>query len=244
LDYVLIRILIASIMLGTAAYFDLKSRRVSDRMWIIFAAIACIIYIFDPPADVQVLYLVVSALFTATLCGLAYKVGLFGGADVFALILVSILVPTNANYFHIIGEPILQLPITSLNILLDALILSMSQIVINVVHNLRYLQRSPNKLFEGFEHENRFHKVFAVLVGQKKTHDSVKYGFTIERSISATKFFDFSIKNAEHQEFASVEDGAWVSSATPFLAYICVAFVLVALGVDPISLISRLIVSR
>ncbi len=231
-------------MLGTAAYFDLKSRRVSDWIWIIFAAIACIIYIFDPPAEEQVLVVVVSILFTAGISGVAYKVGLFGGADVFALILVSILVPHNANYFHLIGEPILQLPIASLNILLAALILSMSQIVINIFHNLRYLQRSPNKLFEGFEHESRFHKLLAVVVGQKKTHGSVKYGFTIERSVSATKFFDFSIKNAEHQEFASIEDSAWVSLATPFLAYICVAFILTAIGVDPISLIGRLMVFR
>lgn len=238
MDYILVRILIVAAMLGSSAYFDLKTRRISDRVWIVFGLLACIIYIFDPPAEEQLPLIAISIVFTSSLSVIAYKVGLFGGADVFALILISVLVPSNVNYFHIpeVGA-VSQFPIASLTILLNGLLLSMSQSVINLVHNLHYWQRSSKNLFEGFEHETSFHKVVAVIIGQKKYPGAEKYGFSIEKSISNTKYFDFSIKDAEHHEFASKDESIWVSSAIPFLIYIFAGFVLTASGVDPFSII-------
>jgi archaeal preflagellin peptidase FlaK len=242
LDYILVRILVVLIMLGTSAYFDLRSRYVSDRVWIIFGVVAFIIYIIDPPVEEQIPYIILSVVFTTGLSGVAYKIGLFGGADVFALILVSVLVPINASYyFHAVGSPVLQSPIISLAILLNALVLSMSQLIINILYNLHYLQRASNRLFEGFEHETGLRKLLAVVIGQKKTQGSAKYGFSIEKSISGTKYFDFSLKNAEKRDFVSENESVWISSAMPFLVYVFAGFILTVIGIDIMALLSHLV---
>ena len=50
-DFELVRVALGLAMFGCACYFDVRSRSVSDLLWIIFAGAAGITYIFDFPSS-------------------------------------------------------------------------------------------------------------------------------------------------------------------------------------------------
>ena len=251
MEYSIVRILVIFAMLGLASYFDLKTRRIPDWIWIVFGVITVLIFIADLVPFADLLLVLISITMTGAISVAAYKFGLFGGADVFALVLLSALVPLHSanDYFHFTGidNPKLALPI--FDVLLNALVVSMSQIIYNVLHNTIFLMRNSSKsLFEGFEHESRIRKIMAIALSQKTSRASSKFGFTVEKTVGGTKYFDFSIKNAEHQtltyEYSQNEEDntMWVSAALPFLVFILSGFILHVLGIDIISLIFNIVV--
>lgn len=87
------RILASAAMLSAAAATDLKSRSVSDWLWIAFGALAAALYAVDfSPAD-RLPAFAVSMAVTSALSFAVYRAGLFRGADALALFVRSLLMP-------------------------------------------------------------------------------------------------------------------------------------------------------
>lgn len=231
-DFELVRVALALGMFACASYFDLRKRSVSDLLWIVFASIAGIIYIFDFPSTQG------EGILTATSIGLAaavsygiYRGGLFGGADMLALITFAAILPIydDSSLFGLIETPASFHPFSPLIVLTNAVILSMIQIFWNLLRNLAHKDR----LFEGLQHEPASKKIIAVMIGHRSA--SPKYAFSIERVVDGRRQFDFAPKPAETAEYETKKD-VWVTSATPFLVFMGAGLVTMLVAGDLLTL--------
>lgn len=234
-DFGMVRVVIGLAMFAIAAFFDLKKREVSDFLWIPFAAAAGLLYLFDFPSsfDEGILILVSMAITAAIAYGI-YWSGLFGGADMLALITFSGIMPVfdgtvlsdqTALAFHKFA-PII--------VLTNAIIFSMAHVIFNISRNLIHYSRHSGKLFDGLEHEPSMKKIFAMIVGHRSTNP--KFDFPIERMIDGKREFDFAIREAETAEYELRKD-VWVTSGIPYLVYFAVGFIMMILVGDLFAII-------
>lgn len=214
------RVALVLTMMVWAAVLDVRNRTVHDRFWIAFGAIGGLIYIFDLPTVPEAMMIGISLAFAVGMSFAAYRLGLFGGADAFAIIALAVILP-------IYTAPYMLHQIAPLTALTNAALCSLVQIPINAIRNLLYT-RSSKKLFVGFEDEPISRKAVAFLLGYRAAGAS-RFAFSMEKGVGKREF-DFSLKNAETEEFCKRAD-TWVTSAVPFLVYIAAgAFLMVFVG--------------
>ena len=230
-DFELVRVAIALAMFGCSCYFDLRNRSVSDLLWIIFAVAAGVVYIFDFPSSWnEGLAIITSMALAAGISYGIYRSGLFGGADMLALITFSAIVPlynfgplvslNASSSFH---------PFAPLIVLTNGVIFSVVQVLANLARNAVHRER----LFEGLQHEPTSRKIIAVLIGHRSANP--KYAFPIERVVQGKRRFDFGLMPAETAEYETRKD-VWVTSATPFLLFLAAGFVMMLIAGDLMSL--------
>lgn len=202
--------MLALIMLSIATTFDIWKREINDVLWIIFGAIAVILIFFEPNIDEFILNIGIS-LIIVPIALLIWRVGIFGGADAFGLIVLAALAPQLSLSENLV---------TPLTTLTNAVIISIVPILLNVFRNLFELSKHKN-IFEGFQ-ENRFKKISAIFLGYRAKNP--KYSFSIERIEGEHKKIDFSFHHAENSEFCTKPD-TWVTPGIPYILYITVGFV-------------------
>lgn len=210
-----LRIVAALAMLCMASAWDLRSRSVSDWLWIAFGAAAIALYVLDVPAaeDLPMLFLGLGVV--AGVSFAAYRTGLFGGADSLGVIVLALLVPTYSGAYMQVGEPGLLFPLT---VFTNALLVSAFQVAANVARNLPSLRRG---LFAGFEQESASKKAVAFLIGYRARNP--RFAFPIETGGSQRRF-DFGFKNAETADYESRKD-VWVTPGIPFLVFLLAGFI-------------------
>src|SRR5574337_901297 len=91
-DIEVIRIILSLSMLGCATYWDLKNREISDFLWMIFGA-AAVVLVFTSNDLINLLTNVGISLIVAPLAIVVWRLGFFGGADAFGLIVLAGLSP-------------------------------------------------------------------------------------------------------------------------------------------------------
>ena len=92
-----IRIALAVAMLAIATASDVKKREISDIIWIVFGAIGVAVIFLGTDLS-QELPKVGIALIIAPFVLLVWRIGLFGGADAFALIVLAALAPSISEF--------------------------------------------------------------------------------------------------------------------------------------------------
>lgn len=210
IDY--LRIILSIFMLGYATYSDFKNREINDFLWLVFAGIAVALIFFTPNMTVFLTNMGI-ALIIAPVVILIWRLGFFGGADAFGLIVLGVLVPE----FSISNG--LITPFTTLT---NSVILSTIPVFFNISRNLAALAKHQN-IFEGFENEAKRNKVIAIFLGYRTKNP--KFSFSLERSNGSSKKFDFSLKNADNAEFCSSKD-MWVTPGIPYMIYIASGFII------------------
>jgi len=209
LDLNNLRIFTACFMLIVVSYLDIRNREVNDVLWIGFAIFSLILIFFEPNL-VNFLNSLGFSLLVAPVVLIAWRFGIFGGADAFGIIVLAILVPNVS-----LGNNIVT-PFTTLT---NAAILSMTPFFINGIRNLILLLRKQD-IFAGFD-ESKSKKLLAVFLGYRAQFP--KYGFSIEKSIGGSRKFNFILHHAEQTEFCDKSD-TWISQGTPFLVFIAIGF--------------------
>src|SRR3989344_4144153 len=197
-------------MLIVASALDVWKREIHDLLWIIFAAIA-IILIFVGQLSEHVLTEIVFSLIIAPISLVLWRMGFFGGADAFSLIVLAALAPqlTLTENF-----------VTPLTTLTNAALLSIVILITNFIRNLIAILNHRD-VFAGFD-ENKFKKICAMFLGYRATNP--KYSFSIEKYDGAHKKLDLSMHHAERAEFCKTKD-TWVTPGIPFMIYITAGFV-------------------
>ena len=197
-------------MLIVASVLDVWKREIHDILWIIFGTIAIILFFVGSLSE-QVLIEVVFSLIIAPIALALWRMGFFGGADAFSLIVLAALVPqlTLTENF-----------VTPLTTLTNAALLSIVILLVNFIRNLIAILNHRD-IFFGFD-ENKFRKICAMFLGYRSANP--KYGFSIEKSDGAHKKLDFAIHHAEKTEFCKTKD-TWVTPGIPFMIYITAGFV-------------------
>ncbi len=207
-----LRLILSLSMLGLATYWDLKTREISDFLWIAFGGASAVLILFSPDMGSTLVSVGIS-LIVAPVVLLIWRFGLFGGADAFGLIVLAALAP---EFTFLPGV------VTPFTTLTNSAILSVAPIVINFSRNAISLARGQD-LFRGLENESKRKKITALFVGYRAKHP--RFSFSIERSEGNAKKFDFSLKNAEDAEFCTAPD-TWVTPGLPYMIYITSGFVL------------------
>lgn len=224
IDIGVVRVLLALLMFGSATYFDLRKREVSDFLWIPFVAMAAILYVFDFPSNLnEGIFVIVSMAVTAAIAYGIYRAGLFGGADMLALITFSAIMPIFEGTI-LSGQTHLALhTLAPIIVLTNAVIFSLAHVIFNIARNLVYYSRQSGALFDGFEQESAAKKLFAIIVGYRSANP--QFAFPIEKTVNARREFDFALRNAETADYEERKD-VWVTSGIPFLVYFTAGFLM------------------
>lgn len=205
-----IRIVMAISMLGIATISDIKKREVSNIVWLVFGVIGitAIVFAADPSAE---LINIGISLLVAPVALMIWRFGMFGGADAFAVIIISLLAP---------GLTITGGSITPFTVLMNALLLSLVPMFINAMWNVILIARGVD-IFEGFA-ESRGRKIFAMLIGRRTANP--RFGFSMELQESNGKKLNLKMQHAEHAAFCKRKD-TWVTLGTPYMIFILAGFV-------------------
>lgn len=210
-DYHVIGMSLALIMLVVASIIDVWKREIHDYYWIVFGIVGFLL-IFLSPDLMSDLFTLGFALIIAPIVILMWRIGLFGGADAFALIALAIIAPM---------ATLSENPITPFTTLSNAVILFVIPFIINVLRNT-IAQLKGENIFEGFD-ETTGKKIIAILMGYRAKNP--KFGFSIEKTKKGKKRLDLKLHHAENQEFCTKPD-TWVTPGIPYLPLITVGFLI------------------
>lgn len=226
LDITTIRIFLAILMLSIASYTDIKKREIDDRIWMIFGGLSVVMLVFSPDLSHSLVVIGIS-LIVAPIALLVWRIGFFGGADAFALIVLASLAP-EATFVNSQINPFTTL--------IDAVLLSIIPVFVNVVRNVVSILKHDD-IFNGFENETQKNKIIAIFVGHRSKHP--KFSFSIEKREGNLRKLDFTLKNADDAEFCSSSD-TWVTPGIPYMIYIFGGFIVQLVYGDMIFNLMRL----
>ena len=159
-----VRILSCFSMLIYASWRDLKTREVSDWVWIVFGIPGIAIDFFElSSGGITVLGLVVPVAFSSILSFILAYLGLFGGADFKAFVVLSVLLPNPPRAVQpLLGIASAIYPLTMFsNSALAGALMAILMLAMNLS------SKRERSLFEDFKTESRWKK-FAVLISGRR----------------------------------------------------------------------------
>ena len=205
-----LRIILALGMLGYASYTDVTKREISDYVWVVFGALAAILLIFEPNLTESLVNIGIS-LIVAPVAIIIWRIGLFGGADAFAIIVLAALVPQIT---------LSEGTVTPFTILTNAVLISISPLFFNFFRNLISIAKK-NNIFEDFKEPTR-KRILAMFLGYRAKNP--KYGFSIEKKAGKHKKLNLVLHHAEYAEFCNTPN-TWITPGVPYLLFITAGFV-------------------
>jgi preflagellin peptidase FlaK len=206
-----IRILTALVMLAIASVLDLWKREIHDSLWIAFGAISVVYLFMEPDISLTLTTLGISMII-APLVIVIWRIGFFGGADAFCLIVLSGLAPMITMSSDIVT------PFTTLT---NAAILSIIPLFANVIRNSICILNHQD-IFYGFK-ETKSRKICAMFLGYRSSNP--KYSFSIEKTENGHKKLNFSLHHAENADFCNVRN-SWITPGIPYVLYITGGFLI------------------
>jgi preflagellin peptidase FlaK len=206
-----LRILLLVSMLGIAAVFDVKSRKIPDVIWLIFGGIGAVLYAWD--YDGVTPYHVIT-IFTSIFAGMMlWRWKIAGPADAFAILAMAVILPVHYEFVMI---PIMILVISFFLVVVFVTLY-------NVFLNLSDIIRSKKiDIFFEFP-EPRYKKAFAFLAVHRKRMFE-KFVIPTENSISITphvKSFMFLSSRSKVKRDSQLlqSNEMYVQSVPPLTAY-------------------------
>jgi len=210
-NYDIIGIGLALTMLIVGSIIDIWKREIHDYYWIGFGSFGFLL-VFISSDLISNLLTIGFALIIAPFVIVIWRLGLFGGADAFALIALAVIAPM---------ATINENPITPFTTLSNAAILFVIPFLINVVRNTVSKIKGED-IFEGFD-ESVGKKIAAALMGYKAKNP--KFAFAIEKTENGKKKLDLALHHAENQEFCT-EPNTWITPGVPYLLLITGGFLI------------------
>ena len=206
-----IRIVLSLGMLAIGGILDVWKREVHDYLWIVFGSVGALLIVLEPN-PMEFGFVTLFALLIAPLAIIVWRLGLFGGADAFALIALAVITPQ----FTISENHVT--PFTTLS---NAAVLFVIPLLSNILRNIIAIIRNEN-IFEGFK-DPYWKKIFAMCIGYKAKNP--KYGFSIEKRQGSIKKITLSLHNAEDAEFEHKKN-TWITPGIPYLLLIIGGFII------------------
>jgi len=228
-DFVTLKFLIFLGFLSFASIQDVKSRYISDKIWIIAGIVFIPILLFEIFTGRFAFFeTIISAVLAIAIAFYLSKIGFLGGADVLALVLLAIYMPTLQN------KEIFGLPIIS--VIANASIFSLTTVFVNFSRNVSRLMQKRN-IFYGFEVEPMHRKILAVFLGYRS--EEVKGLFLpMEIVENGRRRFNFGARSSS--DFVRGND-IWVTPALPFIVYITAGYIFLFLIGDMLHLFKSLL---
>lgn len=211
LDILHIRILFALAMLGTATIIDIRSREISDFLWIVFGGISVVLLFFEPNI-IESAFGVGFSLIVAPLVLILWRFGLFGGADALGLIVLSALAPMATLTGSVVSP---------FSIVVNSALLSVSPMIFNFIRNSILVARKED-IFQDFD-ETTSKKIFAMFLGYRSKNP--KYSFSLETKVGKKKRLNIALHHSDTAEYCTTPD-TWVTPGLPFMIFILGGFII------------------
>ena len=239
------------VFLTVAAISDLKTREVSDKVWLAYGPIGLALTIYRTYVDPSVLF------FTAVSIGLSILVafglvffGLAGGADAKALMCLGLTLPLSPG----IVNPLLGFvhPFFPIVVLVTAYICSFSVAIWMLGKNLIMLAHLKSRMFEGLERGPAWKKGLALITGFPTSVAKLQSTFylypmekVVENGNGAHRTLQmYSNVDVDREQVLSEFTGSlkkvsppnlvWVTPGLPLLVFILIALVITLLVGDPV----------
>ena len=207
------RILLLVSMLGIAAAFDVRSRRIPDIIWVIFGGIGAILYAWDYDVGGMTPYHVITVLTSIFAGMMLWRWKIAGLADSFAILAMAVILPV---HYEFVMMPIM--------ILISAFFLVViSTTLYNVSLNLSDIIRSRKMdIFFEFS-EPKYKKIIAFIAVHKKRKYE-KFVIPTENSMSiipnVKSFVFLSSRNRVTRDNQLLQSNEmYVQSVPPLIAY-------------------------
>ena len=227
-----IKLILIAATLAFASYQDLKTREIDDKLWLITAPIGGVLTLYEMITTPGYQYYLAGfsiGLTVVLALGVAY-IGLYGGADAKALIMISLTMPI----YPFAG--VLVSPFYPLTILGNGLVLSLLLIPTLAVLNLVWKVARKKNLFEGIR-ATPMQKLGALFTGIKvrpSTAMSVHFNL-IEKFDGGKRYLKLFNRVEETDEVKIIDKKAeyvWVTPAIPMIVFFLFGFLLSLVGVD------------
>jgi preflagellin peptidase FlaK len=222
-----------------ASLSDLKTREISNRLWLIYGPIAGILFglrLFLSPESIPLF--LVSAGATIIVSFLLFQFGVMGGADSKALMCLGLALPVGPSFL----TPLWQAPFIfypfPIAILVNSFLLSIGSAVFLLARNLIQRASAGRGLFQGFERESILRKALVLLTSYKTSFSSLEskvYLYPAEEVAvvdakpvrqfhlvaSAAEERDKLVNGLEsYKEQGMFSDGVWVTPGLPHLVFL------------------------
>ena len=168
-----LRILLLVLMLGIAAVFDVKSRKIPDVIWLVFGGIGAVLYAWDYDGMTQ--YHVI-AIFTSIFAGMMlWRWKIAGLADTFVILAMTVILPV---HYEFVMMPIMILVTAFLLVVVFVTLYNVSLNVFDIIRSRKM------RIFSEFS-EPRYKKAFAfVAIHRKRRYE--KFVISAENSMNIT----------------------------------------------------------
>lgn len=211
LNYDVIGIALALTMLIAGSIIDIWKREIHDYYWIGFGVVGFLLIFINTNVFPYLINIGI-ALIIAPFVIFIWRIGLFGGADAFALIALAVIAPM---------ATISENPVTPFTTLSNASVLFIIPFILNIIRNSISIIRHEN-IFEGFE-EKKLKKICAMLIGYRAKNP--KFCFSIEKTEKGKKKLNLTIHHAEKEEYCTTPN-TWITPGIPYLLLITSGFIM------------------
>ena len=162
------RALLSLTFLIIASIYDIRTREVPNKLWVIFLPFSIIATIAYAVANPSQIYLILASIsITVIMAVMIFYMGLYGGADSKALIMLALTHPTQLD-----GS--LVLPFFPLSAFNNSLVLMILMLPLSLMRNLYWTFILKRPLFEGLEAERAWKKAATLLFCVKSSRSNVK----------------------------------------------------------------------
>jgi preflagellin peptidase FlaK len=225
-----LKLLLIGAALVVGSWQDIKTREIDDRLWLVAGVAGGLLTVAEIAATPSYPLLLAgfSIMLTAILAFGIYFLGLYGGADAKALLVIALVMPVNTFAPSV-------LPIFPLTVFGNSLVISLLIIPACLVINALGAGKGP--LFAGVK-ASSLKKVAAIFTGIRvspQTAKSVHFNlieWPLPSGGSELKLFHKVEEVDETKRFVAGAKSVWVTVAIPMIVFFLGGFILAALGVD------------
>jgi len=219
-----LQILISGTMLGIASFLDIRTREISNKLWLAFLPFSTLVILLTIVTDLtQIPLIVTSIAITSGIALLIFYLGLYGGADAKALISLSIAHPTASI-------PPLHTPMLPLTTLTNSLCLMLLSTPIALIKNVYWKTTTRKALFDGLEHEALWRKIAALFLCVKVSKASIKPYHMIaeqhpEEGVRHLKLFQ-QIVDEDTMVDEKIPEFVFIAYSLPMLPFILAGYLI------------------
>jgi len=191
-------------MFASAAYSDVKERKIHDIVWLVCGGMGAILYAFELPDMLDIASMAVGISLASTF----WFFRLYAGADALAVISLSVILPTYNGFIIPLSVVVIATAISAVY-----------GIIYNVAANSRTFLFDNKKIFEGFD-EPLYRRIVAFFLIHKRSK-SEKFSFPAESITSGRRKFRFHYDPDD----AFSKDDVYVSLAMPLTLFFLIGLV-------------------
>jgi archaeal preflagellin peptidase FlaK len=229
-----LRIIFSLSMLGYASYTDIKTREISDLVWIVFGSLGVILNIYDLwTGRLAFIPLLIGLGFSIVFPIIIGYLGLFGGADLLAIIVIGLLNPVApALNFQTLFTSSIIFPLTVIS---NSVIFAATGIIGVLIYNIMNVRNK--KVFQGYLPISPWKRIVLFCTGLNKEINSIRgppFEYPLEKigesnTISLLLMPDFNDdRGAVDTIFrlrAMNRERLWVSYSLPFLFVLALGYI-------------------